>query len=108
MFCGDTFTAKTTVTLFCSDTCAKRAYKQRKRDEKIEAAIQTETTKSVYDPVISQKEFLTIEEAGHLINASRWTIYRLIEKGELKAGRVGRNVRIPRCSLNQLLKMDQV
>ena len=37
--CGNRFTAKTTVTQFCSDTCAKRAYKQRKRDAKIEVAI---------------------------------------------------------------------
>ena len=102
-FCGERFTAKTTVTLFCSDNCAKRVYKQRKRDEKINAATKVEVEKSSYNPAISQKEFLTIDETCLLINASRWTIYRLIDKGELKAGKIGRNVRIPRCSINELL-----
>jgi excisionase family DNA binding protein len=88
-YCGERFTAKTTVTQFCSDDCAKRAYKKRKRDEKVEAAIKQETEKALYNPAIAQKEFLTVEEACQLINASRWIIYRLIEKGELKAGKLG-------------------
>lgn len=107
-FCGERFTAKTTVTQFCSDDCAKRAYKKRKRDEKVEAAIKQETEKTLYNPTISQKEFLTIDEACQLINASRWTIYRLIDKGELKAGKVGRNTRIPRTAINELFKLTEV
>ena len=35
-FCGKEFTARTTVTKYCSDVCAKRAYKARKRTEKVE------------------------------------------------------------------------
>ena len=92
--CGNRFTAKTTVTQFCSDTCAKRAYKQRKRNEKIEVAIKEETEKALYNPAIAQKEFLTVEEACQLINASRWTIYRLIEKGEIAHSMVGRHRRL--------------
>ena len=107
-FCGERFTAKTTVTQFCSDDCAKRAYKKRKRDEKVEAAIKQETERTLYNPTISQKEFLTIDEACQLINASRWTIYRLIDKGELKAGKVGRNTRIPRTAINELFKLTEV
>ena len=105
--CGNRFTAKTTVTQFCSDTCAKRAYKQRKRDEKIEVAIKEETEKAMYNPAISQKEFLTVDEACQLINASRWTIYRLIDKGELKAGKLGRSTRIPRTAINELFKLTE-
>jgi len=37
--CGEEFIAKTTVTKFCGDRCAKRAYKARKKDEKIGASI---------------------------------------------------------------------
>lgn len=106
-FCGDHFTAKTTVTQYCSDNCSKRAYKKRKRDEKIEVAVQQETEKALYNPAISQKEFLTVDEACQLINASRWTIYRLIDKGELQAGKVGRNTRIPRAAINQLFKLTE-
>jgi hypothetical protein len=53
--CITRFTANTTVTQFCLDACAKRAYKQRKRDEKIEVAIKEETGKAMYNPAISQK-----------------------------------------------------
>ena len=33
--CGKEFTARTTVTQYCSDTCSKRAYKARVRAAKI-------------------------------------------------------------------------
>jgi excisionase family DNA binding protein len=56
---------------------------------------------------ISQKEFLTVDEACQLINASRWTIYRLIDKGELKAGKLGRSTRIPRTAINELFKLTE-
>ena len=107
-YCGEKFTAKTTVTQFCSDNCAKRAYKKRKRDEKIEVAVQQEAEKTMYDPAVSQKEFLSVDEACQLINASRWTIYRLIEKGTLKAGKLGRITRIPRSSINNLFNLTEV
>lgn len=105
--CGNQFTAKTTVTKFCSDDCAKRAYKIRKREEKIQSAIQLEAVRKTYDPVISEKEFLTIDEACQLVNASRWTIYRLIERGELRAGKLGRRTRIPRNAIDELLKLNE-
>jgi len=107
-YCGGKFTAKTTVTQFCSDNCAKKAYKKRKRDEKIEVAVQQEAEKALYDPAVSQKEFLSIDEACQLVNASRWTIYRLIEKGTLKAGKLGRITRIPRSSINNLFNLTEV
>ena len=106
-YCGEKFTAKTTVAQFCSDNCAKRAYKKRKREEKIEVAVQQEAGKALYDPAVSQKEFLSIDEACQLINASLWTIYRLIEKGTLKAGKLGRITRIPRSSINNLFNLTQ-
>jgi excisionase family DNA binding protein len=107
-FCGERFTAKTTVTQFCSDDCAKKAYKKRKRIEKMEVAIESEIEKAIYDPALSQKEFLTIGEVCQLINASRWTIYRLIDNGQLKAGKIGRNTRIPRTAINELFKLTEV
>jgi hypothetical protein len=37
--CGSAFTARTTVTKYCGDSCAKKAYKARKRQEKIQATL---------------------------------------------------------------------
>lgn len=41
LFCGCGFITKTTVTQYCSHHCAQRAYKQRKRELKIEKVIPT-------------------------------------------------------------------
>ena len=106
--CGNKYIAKKTITRSCSLTCARLLYKRTKRDEKIEAAIRKEAVIKPFNPSISQKEFLTIDEACQLINASRWTIYRLIDKGQLKAGKVGRNTRIPRTAINELFKLTEV
>ncbi|MFL0131990.1 hypothetical protein [Tenacibaculum maritimum] len=38
-FCGTTFIARTTVTKHCSNSCAKKAYKARKRKEKIDTVM---------------------------------------------------------------------
>ena len=39
-YCGQEFVARTTVTQYCSDNCAKRAYKKRKREEKMKAVLE--------------------------------------------------------------------
>ena len=57
-FCGVKYIAKTTVTQFCSDNCAKRAYKVRLREKKVQDAIKEENSISSYNSVVSQKEFL--------------------------------------------------
>lgn len=86
MFCGKEFVAKKTVTKCCSDGCAKRAYKARKRAEKIELS-NRETQKIKDEPkeTIKDKEFLTVSDVAQLLNSSRQTIYNLIAKGTLKA-----------------------
>jgi excisionase family DNA binding protein len=109
-FCGNHFTAKTTVTQFCSDNCAKRAYKQRKRSAKIETAIQEEKQKvtASFNPVVVQKDFLSIDETCQLLGASRWTIYRLIDKGQLKAGKLGSRTIISRVAIDNLFNTSVV
>jgi excisionase family DNA binding protein len=100
--CGEKFIAKTTVTMFCSDNCAKRNYKKRKREEKIEIAIRKEKEPKPFDSIVNLKEFLSIEEACQLIGASRWTIYRLIDKGNLRAGKIGTRTIIKRKEIDKL------
>lgn len=100
--CNERFIAKTTVTKYCSDNCAKRAYKKRKRSEKIETAVKLEENPLKYDPLLSQKEFLTIKEACNLLGASRWTIYRLIENDKLNSAKLGRKTIIKRSDIDAL------
>ncbi len=110
LLCGNAFTAKTTVTQYCSDNCAKKAYKLRKRSAKIDTAIQQEQQKfpTPISLPVSQKDFLSIEEACQLLGASRWTIYRLIDKGEIKAGKLGSRTIISRKAIDNIFNTSVV
>ncbi len=103
-YCRSEFVAKTTVTKFCSDSCAKRAYKLRIRNEKLEEAIKK--TEKEFSGVTSNvtKDFLNINEAGQLLGSSRWTIHRLIKRGQLKATKLGTRTIISRKSIDALFQ----
>lgn len=103
-YCGKEFTARTTVTQYCGDTCSKRAYKQRLTVSKIEASNkQTQRIKNQPVEELKAKAFLSISDASKLIGISRRTIYRMIERGELITGKAGKRTIIRRSDLEQLL-----
>ena len=102
LFCGKTFTAKTTVTQFCSPLCSKKSYKKRKREGKILNAIEREKVQIPFNPIVKEKEFLSIEETCQLLGASRWTIYRLIADSKLPAIKIGRRTIIKRSNIDNL------
>ena len=84
--CANDFTAKTTVTKYCSKKCNTRAYKRGKSSEKLLPIIQK--TKRIQQKVIenlSLKEFLSVTEVSKLIGCSRQNVYKLINSGKLKA-----------------------
>ena len=118
--CGQAFVAQTTTTRFCGHKCASRAYKQRKREEKVQTTL-SDQIKSVTSansenlqslqslPIktgnflnLRDKEFLSIQETAILLGASRWTIQRMIQRAELKAGKLGRRTIIPRSEIDNL------
>ncbi|MCC9167602.1 helix-turn-helix domain-containing protein [Pontibacter harenae] len=106
--CGSDFIAKTTVTQYCSDNCAKRAYKARQKKTKIEAS--NEQTKAVkLKPLVElgAKEFLSISEACQLLGLSRWTIWRAIRANELVAVKVGKRTILKRANLDKLFEQSQ-
>lgn len=101
-FCGALFTAKTTVTKFCTDTCAKKAYKERIKQEKIDKSNNETLVEKTFSPTLQQKDFLNIKEASLLLGASRWTIYRIIADGKLKAAKIGSRTIIKRIEIEKL------
>tara|TARA_B100001167_G_scaffold185463_1_gene145690 strand:- start:739 stop:1161 length:423 start_codon:yes stop_codon:yes gene_type:complete len=107
--CGNLFTARTTVTKYCGDSCAKKAYKARKRKEKVDAALQeTKANQEAQDSItvsadsLSNKDFLSITDASKLIGVSRWTIQRMIKRGQLKAVPFGRKHIVARHQIENL------
>lgn len=109
-YCGKAFIARTTVTKCCSDNCSKRAYKARKRQDKIQSTIEGEIQKNKSNPSennspaisLNSKDFLSITDASQLIGVSRWTIQRMIKRGELKAVQFGRKHIIKRSQIENL------
>ncbi|MCB9261159.1 MAG: helix-turn-helix domain-containing protein [Flavobacteriales bacterium] len=119
-FCGQAFVAQTTTTRYCSKTCNSRHYKQKKREEKVQAALQQEmNTPSQMEQMqtlqtlpikvgnhvnLREKEFLSVQEAADLVGASRWTIQRMIKREQIKVGKLGRRTIIPRTEIDNLFK----
>ncbi len=56
------------------------------------------------DTSVRDKQFLSIKEAASLIGASSRTIQRLIAKGALKIGKVGRRSIIQRNEIDKLFQ----
>jgi excisionase family DNA binding protein len=46
---------------------------------------------------------LTVEEAGKLLRLSRPTAYKVVNRGEIPALRLGRRLLIPRAALEKML-----
>ncbi len=102
-FCGNEFTARTTVTKFCQHRCASMAYKARTRNSKVKKS-NFETEKSVSIPIakLQAKDFLKIEEVCGLLGISRSTVSRAIKENRLKAVRFGRRVIIKRSEIDRI------
>jgi excisionase family DNA binding protein len=104
-YCGNEFTARTTVTKCCSDHCAKRFYKAKKRNEKIVFS-NTETQKIKNQPIerLKAKEFLKVRDVATLLSCSVHTVYRLIDKGTIKGVNLGERItRVKRSNIDKLL-----
>ena len=107
--CNNEFTARTTVTKYCSHKCASRAYKDRTRKKKVEKS-NIETKKVIARPVeiVNAKEFLTVKDVSILLSCSIRTAYRLIDNGTINAVNLGtRLTRVKRSELNKLLEQPK-
>ena len=100
LYCGETFIAKTTVTKHCSNNCAKKAYKKRKRQEKLQTVDISPSV--VSENGVQSKNFLSIQDACKLLGTSRWTIYRMIDRKQLKSAKFGRRTIIKRTDIENL------
>ena len=111
--CGIEFTARTTATQYCGAVCSKRAYKARKRDEKItannvEVNEQKAKTGRLDEVKLEEREFLSVPQVAKLIGCSKQNVYYLINTGQLKAANVmQRKTIIRRCDLDALLKVSE-
>lgn len=98
-YCKNEFIAKTTVTQCCSDTCAKRFYKLKKRNGKMiaQAELKSDLKRKpkAYMPVdeiiaVQAKKHLTLKEAAFLLNISPLTLRRWTLAGKVTSQKIGK------------------
>ena len=107
--CNKDFIAKTTVTRYCSDDCAKKAYKARKRAEKIGVSV-AETQQIRQKPIedLKAREFLTVKNVAQLLNCSVRSVYCYIESGKINATNIGeRLTRVKRSEIDKLFEAKE-
>lgn len=56
-------------------------------------------TEKTYDEA-AERAFLTVPEAAHVLQVSEVTVRRMVQRGELRARRCGRLIRIPASALD--------
>lgn len=107
--CGNEFTARTTVTRFCSHRCASAAHKQKVRAGKVEQSNkQTQQIKTKPIEELKVKEFLTVREVARLLNCSVRSAYYYIESGTIKAVNLGQRItRVKRSEIDKLFEQPQ-
>ena len=108
-YCNKEFTARTTVTKYCSHKCSQRAYKARKRTEKVNLTNRaTHKIKSQTIEDLKAKEFLTVTQVSKLIGCSRQNVYKLINTGKLKATNIlEKKTIVKRTDLDKLFNKHQ-
>jgi len=110
--CSLSFMAKTTVTKFCSLTCAKRAYKLKvklakigKSNEEVKALKADRFEGTVANiQVINVLDLLSVKEAGVLLRCSVKTIYKMFADGRLKSVKYSpRKTMVLKSEINKIL-----
>lgn len=98
-WCGNKFTAQTTVTRFCSKRCSEHSYKERMRQRKIALSNQETKLQSGNGSKWRDKDFLTPTQAAELLGIGRMSIYRYIRAGKIKVKRFDRKTLISKADL---------
>lgn len=109
-YCGKAYIAKTTVTKYCCLKCNSKHYKQKAKEDKIQNSLieQQQTMQSLQTlPTanlnsLSNKNYLCVQDAADLIGVSRWTINRMIKRGDLQTHKFGRKKIIERSQIDKL------
>lgn len=108
--CGNIFSARTTVTRFCSHKCNSKNYKQKLREEKI--GVSNQEVRQVISHKLEELtslEFLSVKAAAKLLGASNKIVYHMIRSGRLKATNLSaRKTVISRADIDLLFETPEI
>lgn len=99
--CNAVFIAKTTVTQYCSDACAKANYKKRLKEHKMDASRsltrqqlspQASNTVTISESTKPLKELITLSELSAITGLSERTFYRLMKDHKFPRLKIGQRL----------------
>ena len=104
--CNNAFIAQKTFTQFCSKKCTSKAYKRKKRNEKVDADPNqiVKEAMGVDMALIQSKEYLSIKETCFLLGISRMSLYRYIKNKTIVPSSIGGKVIIKKEVITNLIK----
>lgn len=79
-WCGSEFIARKTSTEYCSHRCSGLAYKERKRQSRLESYQQEYEHQQSVRAGVATQEFLTPTQAAKLLGVCHMTIYNYINQ----------------------------
>ncbi|SFS79151.1 helix-turn-helix domain-containing protein [Lutibacter maritimus] len=111
-YCENEFTAQRVSTRYCSPDCNKTHYKLLSRIRVIKntkkRAEKSKNNSNSYTIGISNKEFLSINEACELLGISRSTINRYIKTKKIEINKLNKKVIIKRKHIDIFLEQFQI
>lgn len=81
--CGNRFKAKTLYSVYCSHNCSNKARKKKEKDEQLEL----ERLKRIEEMPLC--DYVSVSQAADLYGISKYTVYRLIRSGCVRAEKYG-------------------
>ena len=108
-FCDKEFTARTTVTKYCSHQCNRKDYKKKLKNKIIEIS-EKESINTKLKPLVSiqDKDILSLKETALLLGISRTTLYRLRKKGIIQFTELGNKKVVLRQSIDLMFSYSEV
>jgi excisionase family DNA binding protein len=108
-YCGKDFTARTTVTKYCSSICNSRDYKKKLRNKDINVS-ESETSNTKLHRLVSiqDKDILSLKETALLLGISRTTLYRMRKNGIIQFTQLGNKRVVLRRSIDLLFGSSKV
>jgi excisionase family DNA binding protein len=110
--CGKSYIAHRTTTRYCSLICNSRNYKLKAKQEKIKNTLieqqniicGTQENNVINPNSLLAKNYLSIQDTADLIGVSRWTINRMVKRGDLQIHKFGRKKIIQKSQIENLFK----
>lgn len=103
-WCGKDFVAHKTSTRYCCSRCRNLAYKESKRQERLNAFKKEYERKLSGAEEVDKVEFMTPTEAATLLRIGHTTIYNYINRGVIKVWKLKRKTLIRRADVYELFQ----